>query len=90
MLCPKMSSYSPFKTRRRSVRQRCAPTGSYRPKRESGNCNSRHAVHFSFSPLAVSLSDFLAPANGPSAFRCVRHAAPRNGSRASVYLCLPN
>lgn len=68
MLCPKMSSYSPFKTRRRSVRQRCASTGSYRPKREPGNCNSRHAVHFSFSPLAVSLSDFLAPANGPSVF----------------------
>ncbi|QYT00895.1 hypothetical protein H0G86_007958 [Trichoderma simmonsii] len=61
MLCPKMSSYSPFKTRRRSVRQRCASTGSYQPKRESGNCNSHHAVHFSFSPLAVSQRFFSPP-----------------------------
>ncbi|KAL7955631.1 hypothetical protein V8C34DRAFT_316275 [Trichoderma compactum] len=61
MLCPKVSGYSLFQTRQRPVRQRCASTGSYRPKRESGNCNSRHAVRFSFFLLSLSLSNFSHP-----------------------------
>ncbi|KAL6809476.1 hypothetical protein GGI42DRAFT_243658 [Trichoderma sp. SZMC 28013] len=61
MLYPKASGHSLFKTRQRSVRQRCASTGSYQPKRESGNCNSRHAVRFSFFLLSLSLSDFSRP-----------------------------